>query len=175
MLLEVDLLTFSSQMGTPSSHDVLVLVGGDLVRVDLSDSVGDGVSNGMTNKAVTNAVANNTMANCVADSMANHTMANSNAVSHRVSHKRGSHGVGGDSMSYSSNNAMAKSSDSVGDGVGWGWCSNSGGSSNPGGGHSNSAETSAEDLGGGGGGGHKGREIEEGLQRERVSVFCICI
>ena len=39
--------------GTPSSHDVLVLVGGDLVRVDLSDSVGDWVSNSKT-KAVTN-------------------------------------------------------------------------------------------------------------------------
>ena len=40
-------------MGTPSSHDVLVLVGGYLVRADLSDSVGDWVSNSKT-KAVTN-------------------------------------------------------------------------------------------------------------------------
>ena len=44
------------------SNCILVLVGGDLVGVDLSNGMGDWVSNGMTNNAMANAVTNNAMA-----------------------------------------------------------------------------------------------------------------
>merc|ERR1719198_206240 len=85
----VGLASVKAGAGVVVGHGVLVLVGRDLVRVDLGDSVGDRVSNGVTNKAVTNAVANNTMANntMANNTMANnHTVGNSNAVSHRASH-----------------------------------------------------------------------------------------
>ena len=51
------------------SNCILVLVGGDLVGVDLSNGMGNWVSNGMTNNAMANAVTNNAMAD-------SHTMSN---------------------------------------------------------------------------------------------------
>ena len=62
------------------SNCILVLVGGDLVGVDLSNGMGDWVSNGMTNNAMANAVTNNAMANAVT----NNAMADSHTMSNRV-------------------------------------------------------------------------------------------
>jgi len=67
------------------SNCILVLVGGDLVGVDLSNGMGDWVSNGMTNNAMTNAVTNNAMSNAMANAMTNNAMADSHSMSNRVS------------------------------------------------------------------------------------------
>ena len=70
----VRLLGVKTRTRVVVSHGILVLVGGDLVGVDLSNGMGNWVSNSMTNNSMANAVTNNTMADA-------HTM--SDRVSHR--------------------------------------------------------------------------------------------
>merc|ERR1719347_543746 len=60
------------------SHGILVGVGGDLVRVDLSNGMGNWVSNSMTNNSMANTVADNAMPE-------SHTM--SNGVSDRSNYR----------------------------------------------------------------------------------------
>merc|ERR1719370_1531810 len=74
------------------SHGILVGVGGDLVRVDLSNGMGNWVSNSMTNDAMANAhsVADaNTMADANSMAKANSMANSSKELSRGSSHKGG--------------------------------------------------------------------------------------
>jgi len=103
----VRLLGIKTRSRVVVSHGILVLVGGDLVGVDLGNGMGDWVSNGMTNNSMTNAVTNNAMADAHtvtnnamtdagtmannamadADTMTNNTVADADTMSNGVSHR----------------------------------------------------------------------------------------
>ena len=68
------------------SHGILVGVGGDLVRVDLSNGMGNWVSNSMTNNSMANTVTENAMADAMtSNTVADNAMPESHTMSNGVS------------------------------------------------------------------------------------------